>query len=232
MLPANLDAVPPATQPATASAPDPKLMQRLNDIDARAKNITSLSALFEQRKFTALLRKPLITSGNIRVKGSTMRWDTEKPEKNVLLISEKQVEIYYPAQAVVEIYVIDQRLAELASSPLPRLAVLKDRFTFAEIPTAKLEPAADPAKFIGVQLTPISDELRQRLQGVSVLLDATAGYIVHAELTDADGDKTVIRFRDVKVNVDVGEMDLRVPPGTKMTHPLEGLGSSPPAKSK
>ena len=81
-------------------------------------------------------------------------------------------------------------------------------------------------------MTPIQEELRQHLQEVRVLLDMSAGYIVHAEITDADGDKTVIRFGDVRVNADVGDVALKVPPGTKLTHPLEGLGSQSPARSK
>ncbi|HWE02246.1 MAG TPA: outer membrane lipoprotein carrier protein LolA [Tepidisphaeraceae bacterium] len=228
----SICAAPQATQPTTAASADSQLMGQLTEINARAAAITSLSADFEQRKFTALLRKPLVSSGRVRVKSSTMRWDTERPEKSVLLITENQVRIYYPAQAVVEIYNLDQRLAELASSPLPRLAALKNQFAFARVAPAELDPSADPAKFLAIRLTPITDELRQHLQQVRVLLDTSGGYIVYAELTDADGDKTIIHFRNVRVNVGVGDLELKVRPGTKFTHPLEGLASPPGGKSK
>ena len=217
-------AVAPATQPSV----DPALWARMIEIDARAGRINSLVGDFEQRKFTPLLRKPLLSTGRVRVKGATMRWDTEKPEKSVLFVTDKEVKIYYPAQASVEIYAIDQRLAELASSPLPRLAALKDRFSFMQIPVADMDKSADAAKFMALKLIPAQDELRQHVQDVKVLLEMAAGYIVQVELTDADGDRTVDRFVNVQLNGEVGDLELKTPPGTKISRPLEGLGNQPP----
>jgi outer membrane lipoprotein-sorting protein len=220
----------PATQPAPPV--DPALMEKMNAIDAKAAKISTLVADFEQKKFTALLRKPLLSSGVVKVKGNAMRWDTEKPEPSVMLVGEKNVQLYYPAQKTVEEYTLDQRLAELAASPLPRLAVLKARFSFAEIPVHDIDPQADAAKFLALKLTPIDKELAEHVQEVRVLLDSAGGYIVQAELTDADGDRTVIQFRKVSVNAEVGDLGLKVPPGTKFTRPLEGLQEPPPARSK
>ncbi|HWE05958.1 MAG TPA: outer membrane lipoprotein carrier protein LolA [Rhizomicrobium sp.] len=204
----------------------------MTEIDARAQRITSLSADFEQKKFTALLRRPLVSGGRVRVKGATMRWDTQRPEPNVMLVTDKEFQLYYPAQKTVEVYPLDQKLAELAASPLPRLAVLHDRFSFSRIPVAAMDAKADAEKFLALKLTPIPAELREHVQEVRVLLDVAAGNIVQAELTDADGDRTVIRFSNAQVNVDVGELELKLPPGTKVTRPLEGLRGAPPGRSK
>ena len=220
----------PATQPAAAPI-DPALWKKMTDIDARASKISTLVADFEQKKYTALLRKPLISSGKVRVKGASMRWETEKPEPTVMLVGDKDVQLYYPAQKSVEVYTLDQRLAELAASPLPRLAVLKDRFSFAEIPATDMDKSADATKLLALKLTPTQDELRQHAAEVRVLLDMAAGYIVQAELTDGDGDRTVIHFRNVVVNTDVGDLDLKVPAGTKTTRPLEGLQGVPAGRS-
>jgi outer membrane lipoprotein-sorting protein len=217
----------PATQPTSAPAIDAALWQKMTDIDARGSKISSLVADFEQKKYTALLRKPLTSSGKVRVRGAIMRWDTEKPEPNVMLVGDKDVQLYYSAQKTVEVYTLDQRLAELAASPLPRLAVLKDRFSFAEIPAADMDKSADAGKVLALKLTPIQDELRQHVQEVRVLLDIAAGYIVQAELTDGDGDRTVIHFRNVVVNTDIGDLELKVPAGTKITRPLDGMQGVP-----
>jgi outer membrane lipoprotein-sorting protein len=216
-------AAPPASQPTSAPAVDPQLQLELTEIDARASHITTLAADFEQKKYTALLRKPLISSGVLRIKGASIRWDTERPEKSVMLVSGREFQLYYPAQNAVEIYTLDQRLAQLAASPLPRLAVLRDRFAFAQIPAAEMDRQADPAKFVALKLTPIQDELRQRLREVRVLLDVAAGYIVQAEFTDADGDRTVMTFRKIQINAEVGDLELKLPAGTKISRPLEGL---------
>src|SRR5207248_235768 len=108
----------------------------------------SLSANFQQQKFTALLKRPLVSSGTIRLRKSTMRWDTQQPQRSVLWMNDREARIYYPQPppGVVEVYTLDQKMAELASSPLPRLAVLKRKFSFEQIPAAQLDAQADGAK--------------------------------------------------------------------------------------
>ena len=206
---------------------DPALWKRMLDIDSRADKITSLTANFEQQKFTALLKKPLISSGTIGIKGSTMRWDTQQPQKSVLLITEREVKIFYPSPppGVLEVYTIDQRMGELAASPLPRLAVLKTKFSFAPLATKELDQSADPRKFLAFSMKPTDAALAQHIQEVRVLLDESAAYIVKAEMIDADGDRTVLRFTDAKVNADTGDLDLKLPAGAKVTRPLEGLNA-------
>jgi len=217
----------PATGPATAPA-DRALWAKLTDIDARAARVHSLAADFQQQKYTALLRKPLVSSGRVRVKGAVMRWDTQKPEPNVLLIDQHEAKIFYPAQKTIEVYSLDQRLGELASSPLPRLDALKARFSFEQIPVKEMDPASDPNKRIGLRLTPTDPAIREHVKQVRVLLDVESAYILKAEVTDSDGDPTVLTFSQVRLNADVGDLDLKAPPGTTVSHPLEGLeGSSP-----
>src|SRR5688572_9067005 len=87
----------PASQPATAPAGvDPKLWARMVEINQRGAQIEYLSADFSQEKFTPLLKRPLISTGKITVAGPRMRWDTVKPEPTIMLIGEKEVELYYP----------------------------------------------------------------------------------------------------------------------------------------
>jgi outer membrane lipoprotein-sorting protein len=102
----------PATQPIDAA-----FDAKLQDIDARAAQVQDYTAHFEQHKYTALLRKPLISSGTVRKLGPVDRWDTEKPEPAVLHADGKEVKLYYPKQNLVEVYPIDKRMADLAASP-------------------------------------------------------------------------------------------------------------------
>ena len=213
----------PATQPP---GPDSELWKKLTDIDARAGRIQSLEARFEQRKFTALLNTPLVSSGTVRIRGARIRWDNDQPEKSVLLIDQQEARIFYPAQKALEIYPLDQRLGELASSPLPRLDVLKKRFSFQQIPVKELLEKGEGGRFIALSLSPTDPLLRQHVQKVRVLLDFPAAYIVKAEITDTDGDRTLLSFSNVQINANVGDLDLTVPPGTAVSHPLEGLEGS------
>ena len=216
----------PATRPTTGPA-DAALWAKLTEIDSRAGRIQSLSADFEQQKFTALLRKPLVSTGHVRVKGSTMRWDMLEPAPGVLFIDEREARVYYPAQKTLEVYPLDKRLGELAASPLPRLAVLRERFSFEQIRSSDLGQPNDPKRFVALRLVPTDASLGEHVKQVRVLLDVRATHILKAEVTDSDGDRTVLSFSNVQLNADVGELALAVPPGTAVTHPLEGLDGQP-----
>src|SRR5439155_16208938 len=181
-----------ATQPATAPAGvDPALWTRMVEINGRSQNIANLTADFEQRKVTPMLKRPLISTGRVTVAGASMRWDTTKPEPTVMLVDEKQVQLYYPKQKTLEIYHVDEHLGSLAASPLPRLDVLKKFFTFEQL------PESDSSK-LALRMTPIDPALREHVEQVRVLLDVASGYILRAEMVDSDGDRTIIAFSNIQ----------------------------------
>ena len=217
----------PTSRPASV---DPAAWQRMLDIDRRAGQVTDLEADFEQEKFTTMLKRPLLTSGRVFVRGSTMLWDTARPEPNQLQITDKEVRIYYPAQKVIEVYQVREKLGQLAASPLPRRAVLERHFTFEPIAVADMDES-DAEKYFAVRMTPTQPELREHIEQVRVLLDATRGLIVRLEMRDSDGDRTLIRFSNVKTNSGLkdGQLQIVAPADVKVTRPLaavEGGGSS------
>src|SRR5438552_3994802 len=110
--------VAPGAPPASPESDE--LRAKIDDIDRRAGRINDLTARFELHKFTALLKKPLVSSGRVRMKGSVVRWDTEATEPSVLHSDGREIRMYYPRQRAVEVYPIDRRLTDLAASPLPR----------------------------------------------------------------------------------------------------------------
>src|SRR5258706_6693830 len=115
---AELPTMLPATPP---SGLDPALWARMTKIDAKAGQIIDLSADFEQKKFTPLMKKPLVSTGTVLAKGAAMRWDTKAPEPTVMRVDEKEVTLYYPNQKTVEIYPIGGQLSSLRPLPLSRL---------------------------------------------------------------------------------------------------------------
>lgn len=209
---------PPTTTPATTlPAGDPLLIKQLGAIDARVAAIKDLAADFRQQKFTALLKKPLVSSGRIRIKGTRMRWDTVEPNPSVMLIDEHEIRIYYPEQLLEEVYGISGQLEKLASSPLPRLQLLREYFSF--------EPISSSAHTLALRLTPTDSALREHLRQVSVAVDVDTGCILSMETTDIDGDRTVMEFTDVRFNtgLDDADIDLKIPPAASITHPLDQL---------
>jgi outer membrane lipoprotein-sorting protein len=202
-------------------------------IDAHGAKITDLRADFTQEKFTPLLKKPLISTGTIRIKGTAALWKTVTPSPTVMRIDAKEARLYFPEQKVVEVYAVDQQLGSLAASPFPRLEVTKKYFTFERIPARELSPDADEAKHLALRMKPIDAELKKHLDEVSVLLEISSGLVLEAQTIDADGDRTVLKFSNIKTNTGLKEDDLAMdlPPGVKVTHPLDGLGGAPPSSS-
>jgi outer membrane lipoprotein-sorting protein len=226
---ATIAFAPAARADAPTSRPtnvDPATWQRMVGINDRGATITDLAADFEQQKFTAMLKKPLLSSGTVFVRGSAMLWDTKKPEPTALQITDREVRIYYPREKTIEVYQIEQKLGELAASPLPRLAVLQQHFSFEPIPVVDMGEK-DAAKFFAVKMKPIDAELRTHVQQVRVLLEVERGLIVRFEMLDADGDRTLITFSNVKTNIGLKDEQLKIaaPADVKVTRPLAAIES-------
>jgi outer membrane lipoprotein-sorting protein len=201
----------------------------MKSIDAKAGAITDLTASFEQQKFTPLLKKPLISKGTVVARGAVMLWDTRAPEPTLMRVDEKEVTLYYPNQKTAEIYPLAGQLAAMCSSPVPRLALLLQHFKFAPAVAKDLGEPED-AGHLAFRLTPGDDAVRAHVDNVEVLIDANRGFILAFQLIDSDGERTVIRFSDVKVNTQFDDARLRLtlPAGVKTVHPLEGLEPSRP----
>jgi outer membrane lipoprotein-sorting protein len=213
-------AAPPArAADARPQAVDDSLDAVLSDIDQRAGHAADLTGRFRQEKFTALLKKPLVSEGRIRMKGPVVRWDTESPDPGVLYSDGREIKVYYPKQSTVEIYPIDRRLSDLAASPLPRLAALRQHFRIKP-----LKSATDRSAPLEISLTPTDEYLAQHVDEVRVTLDVAAARVTRVEILDADGDRTLIRFTDVRTDTGIKdhELDLSLPPNTKVSRPLDG----------
>ena len=218
----------PTTLPAAApQGIDAATWERMKQIDAKAAAIQTLSADFEQSKITPLLKKPMVSAGSVLAKGEVMRWDTRTPEPTLMRVDERQIEIFYPNQKTAEIYPLLSRLAELASSPVPRLATLLDHFSFSPASASDLGQKPDPGQ-LALRMTPTDKAVAEHVQSGLVLIDAEHGFILALTLTDPDGERTDLRFSNVKINPDLEDsrLKLQLPEGTRIVHPLEGAPRS------
>ena len=218
----------PTSRPANLDA---ATWERMLEIDGRAGKVSDLSADFEQKKFTAMLKKPLASRGRVFVRGSAMLWETREPEASSLQITDREVRIFYPAEKTVEVYSIEQKMGQLAASPLPRLAVLTEHFTIepmaqSEIAeTAEEKTAADDPHRFAARLTPTDPAMREHVDQVRVLLDVDQGLILRLEMRDPDGDRTVISFSKPVINAGLNESDVqaKLPPDVTVTRPLAAV---------
>lgn len=205
---------------------DEKLWKLLVEIDARGAQVKDLKADFTQQKFTPLLKKPLTSTGTILIKGAASLWTTVQPEPTVMRIDDKQLQLLYPRQKVLEVYPTDQKMASLAASPFPRLDVLKKHFSFERLSVKDVDPSAKEGESLALRMQPLEPELRKHIDEVHVLLQVATGFVLRATTIDSDGDRVVLSFSNIRINGGVPdrELELTVPPGVKVTHPLEGDG--------
>jgi outer membrane lipoprotein-sorting protein len=211
-------------KPDPAKPEDPALARQLEEIDARGGKIKDFTSDFRQEKFTALLKKPLVSAGMVRVSGPVIRWDTKEPEAQVLYGDGKEVRMYYPSQKLLEVYAIDQRLGDLASSPLPRLKTLREHFTMERSDGKRFHAPPKDRQTLPLRLVPREEALRQHVEEVDVLLDVTAAHILELEIVDTDGDRTHVTFSKFQIDTGVMPDDLKltVPADTTVSRPLEG----------
>jgi outer membrane lipoprotein-sorting protein len=186
----------------------------LEAIDRKAADITDLTAAFEQEKHSPLLKKPLVSKGSVRARGSAMHWTTDSPRRTVMRVDAKSLQILYVDDKVLEVYPVEGKLAQLAASPLPRLSLLREQFTIE-----KIDEADDS---LTLTLTPRDEKLKAHVDVVVVTIDRASAVIRSFNLTDPDGERTVIRFFDHKTNagLDDASLELKPPEGTKIVHPL------------
>jgi outer membrane lipoprotein-sorting protein len=209
-----------------ASARQPQALDRetesaVRELAGRADEVGDLSARYEERKHTALLKKPLVTRGRVRIVGHRARWDAEAPHRTVTLLDQSEVRIYYPERSMVEVYPIAAHLQFPTVSPLPRWKELAEHFRVEPRSAQEGDPQG-AAEHLLLRLTPVQPALRDYVATVDVAIDRSSGLLRQAEITDPDGDRTVMLFSDVQTNTGLAphDLDLDLPAGTQVVRPL------------
>jgi outer membrane lipoprotein-sorting protein len=206
----------PSTDPA-----DESLKRDLTRLAEAAGTITDLSARFTQEKHSELLSQPLLSSGELLMRGPLIRWNTLQPAAMVTYITGKELILYDVDDAQAEAYPMDRRLAELAACPVPRIDTLTTRFHLQRL------PGADP-QTLRMRLTPRDPELQAHVRRIDIEASVRDGVARRLEIVDAPGDRTVFILSDVRVNPGITpeRITLKLPANVKLHRPLEGKGAS------
>lgn len=203
--------------------PSADFQARLEAVDRLAASISDLTSRFVEKKHTALLKRPMVSKGRVRIKGSHTQWETVEPHRTTTLVDAKRVRIHYPRRRVVEVYPIDDQLRQLFVSPVPRWAPLRDHFSIEPVPAGDVPVEyRDADRFLPIRLTAKDDSLRRFVERVDVVIDATTGCAVRVDMIDGDGERTTITFSETKTNsgLDDRHFDLAAPEGTRVVYPL------------
>ena len=208
--------------------------------------IESYRAEFTQQKFSPLLMDPIESRGRVRVSQGVSRWDTDSPHASTMLIEGGELKLYYPEQSTLEVYDLGDRLESMAASPVLEVGVLQEYFTLA---SARRDAEAGRLELV---LLPRQEQMAESLEQVVVSValageavesaseggaDATsegvvedggvaagAGALRRLEMTDLDGETTVLEFHEIRLNprIEAQSLKLELPEGTTVVRPVEG----------
>ena len=201
---------------------DTDLTKALSDIDSKSSTINTLHASFRQVKHSDILRRPLVSSGSVRMSRDRVRWDTRAPGASVLVASKNDVRIYYPDLSVLEVYTLGDQLSQLAGSPVFRLARIQRFFKIES------DLRASARGLMQLELTPRTDDLKKHLKSIRLGVHEETGIVREVVMFNADDEKTEMFFDDVRTNAPIaaGELEIVVPEGVRVVHPLGDDGSS------
>ena len=202
-------------------------------IDAKAGEIHTLAADFEQRRYTPLLKEPLVSEGLVRVVPTMTRWDTHLPRASIMVSDATTLKIYDPEARILEIYEMEERLTGLMFSPMPRTSQLRRYFELEVMAAERANPNEAEEESAGelpgesiycIRLTP-RQQWSQHVQWAMAEIDADRGVLRRVAWADPDGDRTEIRFAQVKLNEALSPdgLALALPGDVKIVRPLEAL---------
>jgi hypothetical protein len=207
---------PSPTDHAVSPAIDAALLKELEAVDASVATIKDLRASFEQRKTSALLRKPLVSSGELFCKGDVVLWKTTRPRSSSMRVDATEIRLFYPDDKLVEIYPVDG-LRDMAGGPLPRLAALKQQFAM----TRGIGPNTNDTTLV-VDLKPLDQKVATYLASVQVTIDKSVPCVTQIIMTDPEGETTTVTFTEIRRDTGLTDADvaLVVPSETKESRPL------------
>ncbi|CAN5825899.1 hypothetical protein BH11PLA1_BH11PLA1_00800 [soil metagenome] len=204
---------------------EPGLLKRLEALDLALARVESMRADFVQRKKTAMLKKPIESSGTLVALGPVVKWETTKPNASSLRVGDGELRLFYPADKLLEVYPAEGDARALAGVPLPRLAVLRERFDIVDGGVGKGEAGKEGD--LVLVLTPREGKLKRAIRSLRVEIDPAGPGARRVVIVDGDGDTTEITFTNVRVNsgVSAADVELVTPKGTKVVHPLGEKGA-------
>jgi outer membrane lipoprotein carrier protein len=211
----------PAGAGSVAEVADPELRQVMERFDASQATLTTLSAKFVERKEIGLLKNAVVQKGQFyHTKPDKFLWEYTAPEPKMLLMNGKSLVAYYPLQKQAE--EIQTRL----SRRLVKYFGLGQAFSdLQEYYTLALGRENTVPGTHLIVLKPKMKRLEKRLLEVRIWLDDTLNQVRQLEYREADGDRTLFTFDDIKVNAEIspGRYEIKFPGDVHVSDSFSGF---------
>jgi outer membrane lipoprotein-sorting protein len=200
---------------------DPAIWKRLIALEKKTGEVKDLQANFTQEKHTNLLKKPLVSSGILRVVGSVMRWETLKPQPSIVWMDGQQVKMYYPKDRLVEIYPLGAK-GSMPAWPMLRPSRMAKQFRIQAVPKAEKAIVEPATATWSIRLIPRDKKLAKRWSYIDLHLDSKTGLLQGASMLDQDGDRTETRLTKIRINqkLKADALKLKLPKDVKIVRPI------------
>lgn len=202
---------------AVGQAPGQDSKEFIRKIDEKQRKIQTLTAQFTQRKETALMKEPLVSSGTVRFKRPTQIYlRYEKPQSMEIAINGKSMRIYQTGKTYLE---------EYALGPGKRVSRFMEPFiSVFQKPLAELEErysvtygGMEGGRLHRILLQPKEEKIQRILLRVELWADQESGAIERFTMMETNGDRLLLEFKNLKLNAPLADPDLtiQVPPSVK-----------------
>lgn len=188
-------------QTPAASVSDDKY-EILREIKEKHKDSYSIKAAVYQDKQIAALNKPVHVEGMMVLQRPGMlRWEAFSPEKSITVIDKKTITKYYPEDKEAEIrkladnFIASNTMRFFSSVMWGAMEEMEKRFD------VDISRNSDG---IVVELVPLSKIVSKYLSSVVIFYNERTGLPRGFEMVTPNGDKTVTRLADVKMNPEIG----------------------------
>jgi outer membrane lipoprotein-sorting protein len=197
----------------------PALLQK---IEAKAKTLKSLKGQFQQTKSTRLLVSPLESQGSFYWQPpDRFRWEVTHPSLFTLVARSDTVMIYTPDLKRASLYrhpAGDGLLGQI-------IGTAGDTEAFKNTYYMQITPTSVPEerKWVQLQLQPRSPRQARYLTRVEVMIDPANWLPQKITISEANGDRSIIRLSHLVENAELAEDLFSVqPPAGVQTQQFQG----------
>ncbi len=201
------------------------LQDVLTRMDKSAESFQSMTGNLVQVNHTEIINENETQNATVRMKrtkdGIVGRVDFAGPNRKILGVRERQLQMFYPKSNVVELYDVgkfgdqlDQFLL-LGFSTSGKELQRNYKIRMMGMETVNGKPTAH------LELTPKSKQAQDIFKKADIWLAQDANHPVQEKIHKNDQDYTLITYTDVKLNPPLSDKDLELnlPPGVKKITP-------------
>ncbi len=193
----------------------------IREIDEQQRKIQSLAARFTQKKETALMKEPLLSSGLVRFKRPNRIYLAyEKPQSLEIAIDGQKMRIYQTGKPQIEQYSLGpgKRMTQFLE---PLIGVFQKYFAELEDQYIVTYGGMEGDRLYRFLLLPKDEKTRKFLLRVELWTDRGSGAIERFQMTETNGDRLLLEFHNLQINPSLADPDLEIkaPPSVTVVEP-------------